>query len=159
MDDITIRFAGPGDGEPLAAMIDALDHHYGDPPRRAGDTRPAADRWLNGEGTDTHFALAFAGGQVVGFACYAVLHPGNRLKGQLYLKDLFLAAEWRGRGVGEGLMRFLASFCRRTGIGRIDWLVEEPRSEAFYAHLGAAVLPRKRSMRLDGQALADLADN
>ncbi len=158
MSDITIRFAGPGDGEALAAMIDALDLYYGDPERSAGETRSAVEGWLRGDASDARFVLVFAGDERVGFASFAVLHPGNALRGQLFLKDLFMAADWRGRGIGARLMRFLAEFYRHQGIGRIDWSVEDAQAQRFYGRLGAAVLPRKRFMRLDGQALADLAE-
>ena len=97
---------------------------------------------MRGDASDTRFVLVFAGDQRVGFASFAVLRPGNALGGQLYLKDLFVAADWRGRGIGKQLMRFLAGFCRHQGGGRIDWSVENAQAQRFYDRLGAAVLPR-----------------
>lgn len=44
MSDITIRFAGPEDGDALAAMIDAMDRYHGDPVRPAGGPSAAARR-------------------------------------------------------------------------------------------------------------------
>lgn len=158
MSDITIRLAGPDDGEALAAMIDAMDRYYGDPEPSAGETRSAVAAWLRGEGNDTRFLLAYAGEVPVGLVAFAVLRPGNGLSGLLFLKDVFVAADWRGHGVGERMMRFLAGFCRDQGIGRIDWVVETAEAERFYNRLGATAQPQKRFMRLDGQALADLAE-
>lgn len=159
MSDVTIRLAGPDDGDALAAMIDAMDLYYGDPERSVGDTRSAVEAWLRGEVNDTRFLLAFAGDGPVGLVAFAVLRPGNALSGLLFLKDVFVAADSRGHGVGARLLGFLARFCRDQGIGRIDWVVETAEAERFYERLGAAALPHKRFMRLDGAALADLAED
>lgn len=158
MRDITIRIAGSEDAEALAAMIDALNRYYRDPERQAGETRLAVDGWFRDGTSDTRYALALAGDRPVGFAAFAVLHPGNELRGLLFMKDLFVVPEQRGQGIGERLMRFLAEFCLRLGIGRIDWWVENDQSQRFYERLGATALPQKRPMRLEGKALADLAE-
>ena len=157
MTEIAIRFAGPGDEGPLAAMIDAMDAYYQDAPKPAGQTRAAAEGWLAGGETDTRFLLAFIDGEAVGFACFAVLHPGNALAGLVFLKDLFVVESWRGAGIGRRIMAFLAAFCSEQGIGRIDWSVENDRAERFYEAFGAEVQPQKRFMRLDGEALSALA--
>ena len=157
MSDITIRFAGPGDGAALAAMIDAMDRDYRDPERPAGEARAAAELWLRDGASDTRFVLGFAGAAPVGFASFAVLHPGSALRGVLFLKDVFVVAERRGQGIGERIMQFLAEFCTNQGLGHIDWVVETERAQAFYERLGATLKPQKRFMRLDGKALAELA--
>jgi GNAT superfamily N-acetyltransferase len=157
MNDITIRFAGPGDSEALAAMIDAQDRYRGSQ-RPAGEARSAVEGWLRDGAGGTRFVLALAGDQPVGFASFAVLYPGRALSGMLFLKDVFVVAERRSQGIGEEVMRFLAEFCAAKGIERIDWLVKTARSQHFYERLGATLQTRKRAMRLDGQALADLAE-
>ena len=156
MSDITIRFAGPTDGEALGAMIDAQDRYRGSE-RPAGEARLAAEGWLRDGAGGTRFLLGFAGDQPAGFASFAVLYPGVALRGMLFLKDVFVVADRRGQGIGERIMRFLAEFCAAQGIERIDWVVKTARSQRFYERLGATVQTRKRPMRLDGQALADLA--
>ncbi len=156
MTEITIRLAAAGDEAPLAAMIDAMDDYYQDAPKPAGQTQAAARSWLNDGKTDTRFLLAFAGEDAVGFACFAVLHPGNALEGLIFLKDIFVADAWRSAGVGRRIMGFLAGICREEGIGRIDWSVENDRAQRFYESLGAELLTQKRFMRLDGEALASL---
>ena len=158
MTDISIRFAGPGDEAPLAAMIDAMDHYYRDAVKPAGQTEAAAHGWLRAEKTDTRFVLAFSGDEVIGFACFAVLHPGNALAGLVFLKDLFVAEDWRSAGTGRQIMRFLAAFCADHNIGRIDWSVENDRAQRFYETFGAEILSQKRFMRLDGKALVVLAN-
>jgi len=161
MSDITIRFAGPEDGDALAAMIDAMDRYHGDPERPAGEARAAVELWLRDGAGPTRFVLGFAGGAPLGFAAFAafaVVHPGSGLRGLVFLKDVFVMAAHRGQGVGERIMQFLAEFCARQGLGHIDWVVETERSQRFYEHLGATLQPHKHFMRLGGQALADLAE-
>ena len=157
MSEIGIRFAGSGDGAALAAMIDEQDRFRG-LERPAGEARSAVEGWLRDGAGGTRFVLALAGGQPVGFACFAVLYPGRALSGTMYLKDVFVMEDRRSQGIGERIMRFLAEFCAGQGIGRIDWLVKTARSQRFYERLGATLQPRMRPMRLDGQALADLAE-
>ncbi len=158
MSDITIRFAGPEDGDALAATVDAMDRYHGDPERPAGEARAAVELWLRDGGGPTRFVLGFAGGAPLGFAAFAVVHPGSGLRGLVFLKDVFVMAAHRGPGVGERIMRYLAEFCARQGLGHIDWVVETERSQEFYERLGATLRPHKRFMRLGGQALADLAE-
>ena len=126
MSEITIRFAGPEDGDALAALIDAMDI-YGDPERPAG------------------------------YASFAIVHPGSDLRGLMFLKDVYVAAEHRNQGIGERIMQFLAEICTDQGLGHIDWVVETEDSQRFYERLGATLKPHKHFMRLDGKALADLA--
>ncbi len=160
MSDITIRFAGPEDGDALAATVDAMDRYHGDPERPAGGPSAAVELWLRDGAGPTRFVLGFAGGAPLGFAAFAafaVVHPGSGLRGLVFLKDVFVMAAHRGPGVGERIMRYLAEFCARQGLGHIDWVVETERSQEFYERLGATLRPHKRFMRLGGQALADLA--
>ena len=133
MNDFTIRFAGPEDGDALAAMIDATDRCYRDPERPAGEARAAAEAWLRDGASDSRFVLGFAGPAPVGFASFAVLHPGRALRGLLFLKDVFVVTGRRGQGIGEPMMQFLAGFCARQGVGHIDWIVETARAALLRA--------------------------
>ncbi len=157
MSDITIRFAGPRDGDALAAMIDAMDDYNGDPERPAEQARAAVAGWLRDGAGGTRFVLGCAGDEPLGFASFAVVHPGSGLRGLMFLKDVFVAAGHRNHGIGEKIMQFLAEFCTGQDLGHIDWIVETERSQAFYERLGATLKPQKRFMRLDGRALAELA--
>ena len=139
-------------------MIDAMDRYYQDPLRTRTETEAAVAAWLNGGAAESSFALAFVGRAPVGLASVGVLYPGNNLARLLFLKDLFVIAEQRSNGVGAALMRFLARYCRDQGIGRIDWVVETDRAQRFYANFGAVEKPAKTFMRLDGEALAALAE-
>jgi len=58
---------------------------------------------------------------------FALIHPGRRLGGVLFVKDLFVQETARGKGVGEALLRFLAAHARARGIRRLD-LTTEPQN-------------------------------
>jgi GNAT superfamily N-acetyltransferase len=155
--EIEIRFAGPEDGDALAALIDAMDIFYGDPERSAEEARTAVAGWLSDGANPTRFVLAFAGGEAAGYASFAIVHPGSYLRGLMFLKDVYVAADHRNQGIGEKIMHFLAKICTDQGLGHIDWIVETERSKDFYERLGATLKPHKHFMRLDGKALAELA--
>ena len=76
----------------------------------------------------------------------------------LYLEDLFVVPEARGRGYGKALMRHVARVAVERSCGRFEWAVLDWNQPAidFYRSLGAEVLPDWRIGRLTGNALAAL---
>jgi GNAT superfamily N-acetyltransferase len=148
----TTRLAGPEDAAAVAALLHALDAHYlGEdraPPIEAA--LAMVQRTLAAK-EGTRFALAFAGGRPVGIACFALVRPGHRLGGLIYLKDLFVEASARGHGVGAGLMRWLAAYARVQGVARIDLTTERdnPGSQALYERLGGRRMDTKIFYRFD----------
>jgi len=95
-----------------------------------------------------------ASGNVVGFAAVALLYslvdptPANRR--QCMMKELFVRAESRGRGVGRALMAWIARHAAEQGCGRIDWHVKASNEAGirFYASLGAQRVGDRLSYRL-----------
>jgi GNAT superfamily N-acetyltransferase len=77
----------------------------------------------------------------------------------IYLEDLFVQPEARGRGIGRRLLSWLAALAVARGCARLDWAVldwNEP-SIAFYRSLGAKSADDWRLFRLTGPALIELA--
>jgi GNAT superfamily N-acetyltransferase len=77
----------------------------------------------------------------------------------LYLEDLFVRPEYRGRGIGKGLLTSVARIAAERGCARLDWSVlrwNEP-AIGFYETLGAVRLDEWDRMRLAGPALAAVA--
>lgn len=77
----------------------------------------------------------------------------------LYLEDLFVDPEFRGKGVGKALLRHLAGICQREGLTRLQWWVldwNEP-SIAFYKSIGAVPQDEWTVFRVSGEALDRLA--
>lgn len=95
-------------------------------------------------------------GQAVGFALYFVTYSTFLAKPGLYLEDLFVRPEYRGRGYGKALIVHLAQLANARGYGRFEWSVldwNEP-AIAFYESLGARRLTEWTTCRLTGAALA-----
>jgi GNAT superfamily N-acetyltransferase len=98
--------------------------------------------------------------QPVGFALF--FHNFSTFLGRpgLYLEDLFVIPEMRGRGFGKALLVHLARLARERGCGRFEWSVldwNEP-SIQFYKNLGAIPMDEWTAYRVTGEALARLAD-
>ena len=159
-DGLTIRIAGPDDHDAIAMMNQAMDRFYrpGDEPDASADVVALMERIRADRQLGTQVALAFHGSEPVGIAFFALIHPGRRLGGLLFLKDLFVAEEARSLGTGEAMMRFLARFAAAKGIRRIDLTAEPGNAGAqrFYERLGMKVRPAV-FYRLEGEALARLA--
>lgn len=77
----------------------------------------------------------------------------------LYLEDLFVEPEHRGRGYGKALLIHLARIAVERGCGRFEWSVLDWNvdAQAFYESLGAVVMPDWRITRVSGDALLRLA--
>ena len=103
--------------------------------------------------------IAEADGAPVGFALF--FHNFSTFLGcpGIYLEDLFVRPDARGRGLGKALLVELARLARTRGCGRIEWAVlgwNEP-SIAFYQSLGARPKDEWVLYRLAGDAMVALA--
>lgn len=139
-----IRFADQADIVAIAKLLAAMDRYYRPGVHLAGDDEYAemvARTIKTQEGT--RFVLCLAEGKPAGLACCAILRPGRDRKGLLFVKDLFVRDEWRGKGLGRGLMRFLAAFALEQGIGRIDLAtdVSNDGAQRLYDELGGVRRP------------------
>jgi len=95
----------------------------------------------------------------VGFALY--FHNFSTFLGRsgLYLEDLFVLPEYRGKGYGKAMLRTLARIAVERGYGRMEWSCldwNEP-SIAFYRSLGAIPMDEWTVYRLSGKTLEDVA--
>ena len=96
----------------------------------------------------------------VGFALY--FHNFSTFLGRkgLYLEDVYVLPEYRGRGCGRALLTRLARVAQDSGCGRFEWTVLDWNTSAqdFYEGLGATILPEWRIVRMTGAPLARLAE-
>ncbi len=103
--------------------------------------------------------LAFEKETPVGFAVF--FHSFSTWLGQpgLYLEDLFVRPEKRGKGYGRALLVHLAKIARDRGCGRMEWAVLDWNEPAlkFYKKLGAAPLDEWTVFRLTRDGIAKLA--
>jgi GNAT superfamily N-acetyltransferase len=104
-------------------------------------------------------ALACLDGTPVGFALF--FHNFSTFVGKpgIYLEDLFVRPEARGRGVGRSLLAWLARTALERGCGRLEWAVLDWNEPAigFYRSLGAVSQDEWTTMRVSGAALERLS--
>lgn len=95
----------------------------------------------------------------VGFALF--FHNFSTFLGKagIYLEDLFVKPEYRGKGYGKALIKKLASIAIERGCGRLEWscLDWNQPSIDFYLSLGAEAMDEWTVYRVAGDTLANLA--
>lgn len=103
--------------------------------------------------------LAESEGQVMGWALFFHNYSTFLTQPGIYLEDLFVLPEFRGRGIGKSLIVYLAQLTVERGCGRLEWSVLDWNELAigFYKGIGADVMPDWRICRLAGESLVSLA--
>jgi len=99
------------------------------------------------------------GRTAIGFALYFFTFSTFVGRPTLYLEDLFVLPEERGRGAGKALLSALARIAVRRGCGRLEWAVLDWNEKAFrfYRRLGAKPAKQWVLTRLSGKPLRRLA--
>lgn len=103
--------------------------------------------------------IAEEDGQPVGFALYFFNFSTFLGKPGLYLEDLFVEPDCRGKGYGKKLFEELAKIAQTKKCGRLEWWVLDWNTPAikFYESLSAKPMDEWTVYRLDGKGIADLA--
>jgi GNAT superfamily N-acetyltransferase len=104
--------------------------------------------------------LGFAAEQPVAFAVFFTNFSTFLGRNGLYLEDLFVLPEFRGRGFGEQLFRRVAQIAVERNCGRMEWAVLNWNTPAlnFYQKLGARPMDEWTVQRLTGEALLRAAE-
>lgn len=115
---------------------------------------------LFGERPVAEVLLAFEKESPVGFAVYFYNFSTWLGRPGLYLEDLFVKPEKRGRGYGRALLVELAKIARDRGCGRMEWAVLDWNEPAikFYRSLGAQPMHEWTVFRLTREEIATLAE-
>lgn len=114
---------------------------------------------LFGEHPAAHTLLAFVSGKPAGYVVYFFSFATMTGKKGLWLDDLFVKPEFRGKGIAKSLMAYLADVAIKKHCARFEWMVLDWNESAigFYRKLGADVLTDWRICRLDGERLSRVA--
>ncbi|WP_169752676.1 GNAT family N-acetyltransferase [Campylobacter mucosalis] len=86
-----------------------------------------------------HVLVALNDENIVGYALFFYSFSTFLGRSGIYLEDLYIKKEFRGRGIGLNFIKELAKICRDEGLGRLEWECldwNEP-SIKFYENLGA----------------------
>ena len=158
-DDFGIRLAHVEDMPVILQLIRDLAT-YERAPNDVTATEEQLVEVLFGERPAAEVLLAFEGQTPVGFAVYFYNFSTWLGRSGLYLEDLFVKPENRGKGYGRALLIELAKIARDRGCGRMEWAVLDWNEPAikFYRALGAKPMDEWTVFRLTRDGIARLAN-
>lgn len=122
-------------------------------------TKEILEQSLFGENPGAEVIIAEWDGEPAGFALFFPNYSTFLARPGIYLEDLYVHPDSRGKGIGKSLLACLARMAVERGCGRLDWSVldwNEPTIN-FYKSLGAYGLDDWVQYRLDGDALKKMA--
>jgi GNAT superfamily N-acetyltransferase len=124
-------------------------------------TEEGLRRTLFGERPYAEAVIARLDGTPAGFALFFHSYSTFLGKPGVYLEDLFVAPEHRGKGIGKALLRRLAQIALARDCGRVEWAVLDwnAPSIAFYRALGAQAMHDWTVFRLEGDVLRTVAED
>ena len=122
-------------------------------------TEALLKEWLFGKRC-AEVLFACEDGKEIGFALF--FHNFSTFVGRagLYLEDLYVLPEYRGRGYGKAILKKLAAIAAARGCGRMEWVCLDWNKPSidFYRSLGAKPLDDWTIYRVAGDTLKDLAE-
>ena len=155
---VSFRAAEPGDEELILRFIQALAN-YEHLSNEVVATPELLREWIF-ERQKAEVLFALDGETPVGFALF--FHNFSTFLGRagLYLEDLYVLPEHRGKGYGKALLQELARIAVARGCGRLEWwcLDWNAPSIEFYRSMGAVPMEDWTVYRLTGDALARAAE-
>ena len=159
MSTVTIRSAAPGDEETILSFIRALAdyEHMSD---QVVATPELLREWIF-EKKKAEVLFAVAEGSAVGFALF--FHNFSTFLGRagIYLEDLFVLPQERGKGYGEALLRELARLTLERGCGRLEWACldwNQPSIDFYTKRMHAVPMDEWTTYRLTGETLERAAE-
>lgn len=155
---VTIRFAERSDVPVISELIRGLAR-YEKLEHEVTMTEERLDESLFGPKPYAETLLAEEDGKAVGFALFFHNFSTFLAKPGIYLEDLFVVPEERGRGIGRALLERLAQIAVERDCGRLEWAVLDWNRDAigFYEQLGAKPNSEWTVYRLTGESLRALA--
>ena len=155
---IEIRDAKPSDAKTILHFINELAIYEKEPNAVKTNEQAILDT-LFCEGATAHSILCLDGDEAIGFAVYFYNYSTWLGKNGLYLEDLYVSPDSRGKGAGKAIMKHLANTALKNNCGRFEWVVLDWNKPAidFYDSIGAKPQTEWIIYRLTGQELIDFA--
>jgi GNAT superfamily N-acetyltransferase len=157
-DALQIRFATEADVPLITRFIRELAE-YEQLAHEVVATEESVRETVFGERRHVEVLIAEADGQAAGFALFFHNYSTFLARPGIYLEDLYVRPELRGKGYGKALLSRLARIARERNCGRFEWAVlnwNEPAIR-FYESLGALPMNHWTVYRVTGDALDRLA--
>ena len=155
---INFRYAGRNDVPLILRFVKELAEYEKLQDEVVADEKTLEEWLFDRQKAEVIFALE--DGKEVGYALF--FHNFSTFLGRagIYLEDLYVQPEYRGRGHGKGLLKKLASIAVERGCGRLEWscLDWNRPSIDFYLSLGAQPMSDWTVYRLAGSTLTELAE-
>jgi ribosomal protein S18 acetylase RimI-like enzyme len=156
--NLTIRLAEVADAETIHAGLMAMARAMGNESRI---TSTATDIRIHGFGDNPAFEvmIAEAEGTFAGLCLTFLSFSTWRGERGIYVQDLYVDEMFRGRGIGEKLLRAVARRSRATGAGylRLSVDIHNKKAEAFYERLGIRHSSDEQIHMIKGEAFEALA--
>lgn len=156
--EFELRFAEPADVPLILQLIQELAE-YEQLGHEVVATEAILQESLFGSCRVAEVLLGYFQGEPVSFALF--FHNFSTFLGRpgLYLEDLFVKSELRGRGIGRVMLSYLAQLAKARHCGRLEWWVLDWNQPAinFYKKLGAVSMDEWTVFRVTGSALDDLS--
>ncbi len=157
MSDVSFRYAKREDAELILKFIKDLAR-YEKMENEVVATKELLEEWLF-EKEKAEVIFAVSDGKEIGFALF--FHNFSTFLGRagIYLEDLYVMPEYRGRGYGKAILKKLAEIAIERGCGRLEWwcLNWNKPSIDFYLSLGAEPMKDWTVYRISGKTLEDMA--
>lgn len=156
---VSIRPATRADVKLIHRMIVALAEYERSPEAVSGTPAMLAQA-LFGQWPAAEALIAEVDSSPAGFALFHATFSTWQCSSGLWLEDLYVDPAHRRAGVGRALVRHLAALALQRGCTRLEWVALDWNEPAlrFYERLGASVLSDWLLHRLEGPALAQVAD-
>ena len=155
---INFRYAGRDDVPLILRFVKELAEYEKLQDEVVADEKTLEEWLFDRQKAEVIFALE--DGKEVGYALF--FHNFSTFLGRagIYLEDLYIQPEYRGKGHGKGLLKKLASIAVERGCGRLEWscLDWNRPSIDFYLSLGAQPMSDWTVYRLAGSTLTELAE-
>jgi GNAT superfamily N-acetyltransferase len=129
----------PQDAEALADLMNELERFYGgEPSELLEDQLSQIEASLFCAAPAAYVLMARDDGKPAGFATYSFLWPAAGFTTSLYLKELYVAQDYRRSGLGRQFMDELHRIARYNKCSRVEWTTDAPNEDArrFYESLG-----------------------